>query len=162
MVKIKLKFYFKFIFFKFLGLIFATGENNGLVRIWDISSQNPVLTLECHNTEISGLSFSENGYYLATSAMKDNVVKIVDLRKSEVVRKIELPEKHYEVRSVKFDHSGSYLGIAGSSVHLYGVKSNSLFAQFNEHTDLVTDFAFGQDCHNFATTSLDRNLKIFS
>jgi pre-mRNA-processing factor 19 len=121
-----------------------------------------VATLECHKTEISGLCFSENGYYLATSALKDNVVKIVDLRKSEVVRKIELPEKHHEVRSVKFDYSGSYLGIVGSTVHLYGVKSNSLLAQFNEHTDLVTDISFGNDCEYFATTSLDRNLKIFS
>ncbi len=148
--------------FNILGLIFASGESNGLVRIWDISTQTAVATIEAHTTEISGLSFSENGYYLASSAIKDNTVKIIDLRKSEIVKTVELPEKHHEIRSVKFDHSGSYLGIVGSNIQLYNVKSGNLFMEFNEHTDLVTDIAFGNNCDYFATTSLDRNLKIFS
>ena len=117
--------------------------------------------MEAFSTEISGISFSENGYYLATSAIKDNFVKIIDLRKSEVVRKIEMPEKHYDVRSVKFDHSGSYLGIVGSSVHLYNVKSNQIITEYKEHTDIVTDIGFGRDCEYIVTSSLDRNLKLF-
>jgi pre-mRNA-processing factor 19 len=123
--------------------------------------QSAIATLEIYNTEINGLSFSENGYYLATCATRDNCVKIVDLRKSEIVRKIEMPENNYEVKSVKFDHSGTYLGIVGSSVNMYQVKNNQLFCQFQDHTDLVTDIGFGKDCEYIVTSSLDRNLNLY-
>lgn len=143
------------------GMIFGTGETNGLIRIWDLTNQTAVATIEGHKNEISGLSFSQNGYYLATSAIKESVVNIVDLRKAQIVKKIELPEGR-EIRSVTFDHSGSYLGMAGSSVNFYQVKSWSHIADFNEHTDIITDLKFSNNCTYFATTSLDRNLKIYS
>ena len=88
-------------------------------------------------------------------------MNIIDLRKSQILKKIELPEK-YEIRSVKFDFTGSYLGIVGSTINLYHVKSGNIFAEFNEHTDLVTDIGFGKNCNFIATTSLDRNLKILN
>ena len=72
-----------------------------MVRIWDISTQTALATIEAHTTEISGLSFSENGYYLASSAIKDNTVKIIDLRKSEIVKTVELPEKHHEISNLR-------------------------------------------------------------
>lgn len=97
---------------------------------------------------------------MATSATKDNSVNIVDLRKSKIIKKINLKDK-YEVKSVKFDHSGSYLGISGTSLILYNVKTGDVFKEFNEHTDLVTDMAFGRDCEYIASTSLDRDLKIY-
>lgn len=141
--------------------MFATGGANGIVRIWDITLQSAAATLEIHQTELTGLCFSENGYYLATSAAKDSCIKIVDLRKSEIVKKIQLPEKTFEVRSVKFDYSGNYLGIVGSGLHICNLKTNNIFASFNEHTDIVTDVGFGVDCEYIVTTSLDRNLKVY-
>ena len=119
------------------------------------------MTLESHNSELTGLSFSENGYFLATSAAKDNSVNIVDLRKSKILKKINLEDK-YEVKSVKFDYSGSYLGVSGTSLILYNVKTGDIFKEFKEHTDLVTDLAFGKDCEYIASSSLDRDLKIYS
>jgi pre-mRNA-processing factor 19 len=129
--------------------------------MWDITTQNVVATFDAHKNEINGLSFSENGVYFASSSFKDNIVNLWDLRKSQTFKKIELPE-NFEIRSLKFDHSGTFLGIVGTSTLIYNMKTWSMVAEFNENTDIVTDIKFGKDCNYFATTSLDRNLKIFN
>jgi pre-mRNA-processing factor 19 len=129
--------------------------------MWDITTQNVVATFEAHKNEINGLTFSENGVYFATSSFKDNVINLWDLRKSQTFKKIELPE-NFEVRSIKFDNTGTFLGIAGTSTLIYHMKTWNLVAEFKENTDIVTDIKFGKDCKYIATTSLDRNLKVFS
>lgn len=129
------------------------------MKIWDLSSQENAATFEGHSDGINSISFSQNGYYLASSSAKDNVVKVWDLRKPKIFKSIEV---NSEIRKVKFDHSGSYLGVVGSNVKLYNMKTWALFAEFNDHSDIVTDINFARDCRYFATTSMDRNLKIFS
>ena len=56
------------------------------------------------------MSFSENGYYLATG-LKGNTVKLWDLRKLTNFHTIELPEGQ-SVSKVRFDASAQYLGVA--------------------------------------------------
>ena len=51
---------------------------------------------EGHSGPISAMSFSENGYYLATAA-EDACVKLWDLRKLKNFKTIQL-DKEYEVR----------------------------------------------------------------
>ena len=103
--------------------------------MWDLTTQNVVATFEAHKNEINGLSFSENGVYFASSSFKDNVVNLWDLRKSQTFKKIELPE-NFEIRSLKFDQTGSFLGIVGSSTIIYNMKTWSILAEFNENTDV--------------------------
>ena len=50
---------------------------------------------EGHSGPISAMSFSENGYYLATAA-EDACVKLWDLRKLKNFKTIQL-DKEYEV-----------------------------------------------------------------
>ena len=56
------------------------------------------------------------GYYLATSA-DDSVVKLWDLRKLKNFKNITLDDR-YEVKSLCFDQSGTYLAVAGTDVRL--------------------------------------------
>jgi pre-mRNA-processing factor 19 len=69
--------------------------------------------------QVSAISFSENGYYLATAA-DDASVKIWDLRKLKNFKTIQL-EGNYEVKDLCFDQSGTYLAVAGSDVRLVAV-----------------------------------------
>ena len=55
-----------------------------------------------------------SGYYLATSA-DDSVVKLWDLRKLKNFKTISM-EDNYEVKSLCFDLSGTYLAVAGTDV----------------------------------------------
>lgn len=57
----------------------ATGTEANLIRIWDLRNQKNVATFQGHKGEVTDVVFSENGYFLATSA-KDNFIKLWDLR----------------------------------------------------------------------------------
>ena len=76
---------------------------------------------EGNSGPISALSFSENGYYLATAGADDGCVKLWDLRKLKNFKTIQLDEG-YEVRDLSFDHTGTYLAVAGTDVRVYLCK----------------------------------------
>jgi len=158
--------YFNYIIFHYqnlitlLGLIFATGESDGCLRIWDITSQENITTFEAHTNDVASISFSENGYYLATCGLKNPDVKIWDLRKPDLFKTITLNKE--DLHSVEFDYSGNYLGVVGNKTHLYDTKTWTQFASFNDHKDVITDIKFGKNSNYFITTSMDRTMKIYS
>lgn len=78
-----------------------------------------------HTGPITAMSFSENGYYLATAA-EDSCVRLWDLRKLTNFKTLTLNDdnKKYEVRDLCFDQSGTYLAVAGTDVRYLGLFGN--------------------------------------
>ena len=58
------------------------------LKIWDIREQKNVATFQEHNGIIGDVSFSENGYFIAT-ACNDGIARIWDLRKLKCLKNIE-------------------------------------------------------------------------
>ena len=60
--------------------------------MWEMRGQTIAKTLDeasgSHSTPVKGISFSENGYYMATAAA--NCIKLWDLRKLKVFRCVHL------------------------------------------------------------------------
>ncbi|KAJ4870629.1 Pre-mRNA-processing factor 19-like protein 1 [Raphanus sativus] len=130
-------------------------------KIWDVKSQANVAKFGGHTGEITSVSFSENGYFLATSALDG--VRLWDLRKLKNFRTFDFPNAN----SVEFDHSGSYLGIAASDIRVF--QTASVKAEWNpvktlpdlSGTGRATCVKFGPDAKYVAVGSMDRNLRIF-
>jgi pre-mRNA-processing factor 19 len=72
------------------GIILGTGSSsdNGAVKIWDVREQTNVGSLNEHHGEITGLTFSENGYYFASAGV-DCKVRVWDLRKLKCAKTLE-------------------------------------------------------------------------
>ncbi|KAF3498517.1 hypothetical protein DY000_02051872 [Brassica cretica] len=142
------------------GLILGTGTAQSIVKIWDVKSQANVAKFGGHTGEITSVSFSENGYFLAASALDG--VRLWDLRKLKNFRTFEFPDAN----SVEFDHSGSYLGIAASDIRVF--QTASVKAEWNpvktlpdlSGTGKATCVKFGPDAKYVAVGSMDRNLRI--
>ncbi|KAJ3372749.1 hypothetical protein HDU91_002330 [Kappamyces sp. JEL0680] len=94
------------------GLIMATGQKDAQIRLWDVKSRTVATTFSGHDSPVTSLAFSENGYYFASASQDSNVVKIWDLRKAALVQDVEIAEP---VTSLRFDYSGKYLGVGSSS-----------------------------------------------
>ncbi|KAG5396501.1 hypothetical protein IGI04_018315 [Brassica rapa subsp. trilocularis] len=143
------------------GLILGTGTSQSVVKIWDVKSQANVARFDGHTGEVTSISFSENGYFLATAA--EDGVKLWDLRKLRNFRSFSSADAN----SVEFDPSGSYLGIAASDIRLY--QTASVKAEWNliktlpdlSGTGKATCVKFGPDAQYVAVGSMDRNLRIF-
>jgi pre-mRNA-processing factor 19 len=138
------------------GVILGMGTKDAAVKLWDAKESRKLLQLDGHTNDVTGLSFSENGYYLATSA-KDGV-KVWDLRKSKIVHEIECRDAH----AVAFDHSGSYLAIGGHNAQIYQVKGKWDMLKEFKVAKTVKSVAFGGDARSLAVGSTDHNLRIFA
>lgn len=79
-------------------------------------NQDKIVTTACtgHSGPITAISFSENGYYLATAA-DDACVKLWDLRKLKNFKTLQLDDG-YEIKDLCFDQSGTYLAVAGTDI----------------------------------------------
>jgi len=139
------------------GLILGTGTSDSLVRVWDIKSQTNVATFEGHTGRVVDIAFSENGFYLATAG--SDGVKLWDLRKLKNFHSI--PSEGQGISAVAWDYTGNYLAMAGQDIRILHGKSLSHLKTYGDHSASVTDVKFGRDAEYFASTSMDRTLKIW-
>ncbi|KAK4765886.1 hypothetical protein SAY87_007528 [Trapa incisa] len=147
------------------GLILGTGTSDAIVKIWDVKSQENVATFPGHSGAVTAISFSENGYFLATAATDG--VKLWDLRKLKNFRTFSPYDPDTPTNSVEFDHSGCFLALAGSDTRVYQVANvKSEWNCIKTFPDLsgtgrATCVKFGPDAKYLAVGSMDRNLRIF-
>ncbi|KAI5649722.1 hypothetical protein M9H77_35727 [Catharanthus roseus] len=146
------------------GLIIGIGTSGPVVKIWDVKNQSPVAKFDEMVGAVTAVSFSENGYFLATAAQDG--VKLWDLRKLRNFRTFAAEDKT-PIQAVEFDHSGSYLAIGGSDIRIYQVANvKSEWNCIKTFPDLsgtgrTTSLKFGTDAKYLAAGSMDRNLRIF-
>ena len=171
------------------GLILGTGtgahekeaNGGGQVLIWDVKEQKSVANFQGHTGSISSLSFSENGYYLATASTNlEDGVKLWDLRKLKNFHTIDLSPilanqkigKRTPKVVTQFDHSGAYLGVGcGQTVQVYGTKQQwqPLLGEATGFGDVPGSATKGVSCLRFASnarsilvgSSADHNLRIY-
>ncbi|PWN48956.1 WD40 repeat-like protein [Violaceomyces palustris] len=149
------------------GQLAATGTSEGSIRIWDVKQGKKVTSFQQDQGKVESLSFSENGYYLASSCQSSNLVKIWDLRKLNVAGTIEFgsdQEASVKVRGVRFDPSAQMLAIYGSHVKLYANKSWNLLANLGPEEGgmgEVTDASWDHRDGSLITSGSDRVVRVF-
>ncbi|KAJ9078041.1 hypothetical protein DSO57_1010859 [Entomophthora muscae] len=139
------------------GALFGAGTQDSTVQIWTIKDQSKAADFTGHTGAIISMSFSENGYFLATTS-ESNEVKLWDLRKLVNFETLSLPSK---VTKVQFDSCGSYLAAAcEESVTIYKAKSwNEPLVSLATH---ASDLAFTSLSSNIVTvSSVNSNLRVF-
>lgn len=94
------------------GLIFGTGNEKGVVSIYDLKTNTKAFELEVFEDAVTGVSFSENGYHMCSWSTISGKVVFFDLRKvadtKEVLYSMSVPG----VCQVRFEPSGKYVGIS--------------------------------------------------
>ena len=98
------------------GLLLGTGGADRNVYIWDIKEAKSVAEFTGHTAPVNNMAFSENGYYMATTA-EDNTVRLWDLRMKKILNfKTFEYDSSYNPHAVAFDYSGTYMAVAGKDV----------------------------------------------
>ncbi|GAA5874731.1 hypothetical protein JCM3774_004794 [Rhodotorula dairenensis] len=143
------------------GGMFGLGSSDGKIRVYEISTAKCAAEFDGHTDAESGavvssLSFSENGYTLASCAEGSQQVKIWDLRKLSNSGNIDVAGAHV----VAFDPSAQYLAVVGTDTRVYAYKSWDLLAQSDDNAAELTSAAWGPDAHELVVAGLDRTVRV--
>ena len=144
------------------GVLHGGGVQSGSIRVWDVrSSTSLAATLESHDVAVTTLSFSENGYYLATSAATDPTVKIFDLRKLAVLSSWTLDGEN-TISEVRFDSSAQFLTVAGTDLRVYANRSWDELLKFEDNAGTLTGARFGPLGQKLVLSGMDRSLRVLA
>ncbi|KAK1926737.1 putative nuclear matrix protein NMP200 [Papiliotrema laurentii] len=142
------------------GVLHGAGTKDGLVRVWDARQSSSLAgTLESHSSALTSLSFSENGYYLATASSSDPTVNIVDLRKLKVISSWQLPAEN-TVSEVRFDPSAQFLAVSGTDLRVYANKTWDELLKFDDNAGVLTGARFGKLGSEIVLSGMDRTLRV--
>ena len=146
------------------GLLLGAGTQDSLVRIFDVKSKANIHSFaDGHRGSINSISFSENGYILATSSVGQSAINLWDLRKLAIYHTIDF-QPDESVGRVRFDHSGQYVGaLVGSELRIYNYKKWDVVNVFKQDSSaILNDFVFGPDAKYIAFAGNDRKVSILS
>ncbi|KAK8865963.1 hypothetical protein IAR55_001112 [Kwoniella newhampshirensis] len=142
------------------GVLHGGGTKDGAVRVWDArQSTSLAATLSSHSSDVTTLSFSENGYYLATASSAEPTVKIFDLRKLDILSSWTLPSEN-TISEVKFDPSAQFLSVVGTDLRVYANKTWDELLKFEENAGVLTGARFGKLGSQIVLSGMDRTLRV--
>ncbi|KAL0359580.1 UNVERIFIED_CONTAM: U4/U6 small nuclear ribonucleoprotein PRP4-like protein [Sesamum angustifolium] len=133
-----------------------------LARVWDLRSGRSILALEGHVKPVLGVSFSPNGFHLATGG-EDNTCRIWDLRKRKSLYII--PAHSNLISQVKFEPQEGYFLVTASydmTAKAWSSRDFKPVRTLSGHESKVTSLDVVGDGQYIATVSHDRTIKLWS
>lgn len=143
------------------GVLHAGGTKDGHIRVWDVRQNTSLAaSLESHlGKAVNTISFSENGYYLATGSASDSLVNVFDLRKLKLFSSWNLPTEN-TVNEVRFDPSAQFLTVAGTDLRVYANKTWNELLKFDDNNGLLTAARFGNLGSEIVLGGMDRTVRV--
>jgi len=142
------------------GQELATGDENGVVLIWDVGRRRVTRTLRGHTKAITGLAFSPGGQVLASSS-EDGSVRLWNAQTGD--ESGLLAGHDGKVHALAFSPDGRRLASTGAdrTVRLWDVERQTELARITGHTDEVQAIAFDATGKRLATGGKDRTVTVW-
>ncbi len=139
------------------GKLFATGDSNCVVSLWEATSGREILTCKGHTNRVCSVAFSPNGATLA-SGSGDKTVRLWDISSGECLH--TLRGHTNRVRSVAFSPNGATLasGSHDKTVRLWDISSGECLHTLQGHTKSVNSVVFSPNGATLASGSHDKTV----
>jgi predicted NACHT family NTPase len=143
------------------GQLFATGEADGGVRLWEVATSQQILTFKGHTSWVSSVTFSPDAKFLA-SGSHDNTVKIWDIQTGKCLK---ILTGHTEVvRSVDISLDGKTLasGSDDCTIKIWNFQTGECLKTLQGHSGRVWAVVINSDGRTIASSSSDETVKIWN
>lgn len=143
------------------GTHMATGDADGIVKIWDVRTRQLLRTLEKDIYGINALAFSPSGKTLLSAGKAGWSIKLFDAATGQRIR--EFKGHSGEVRCVAFSPDGRLVASGGSDSHIMlwdAATGSRLFDLDGSGQDLRT-LAFTPDGKRLLTGGFDQQLQLW-
>jgi WD40 repeat protein len=143
------------------GRWLASAGQDGVVRIWEVSTGNEIRALKGHKGEIAGLAFNRDGSLLASAGGEDKSVRVWNPVTGQEFLTLTGHEK--SVYAVVFSPDGQRVASASedTTVRLWDSHSGREVAILRGHTDEVWGVAFSPEGRRLASASLDGSVRLW-
>jgi predicted NACHT family NTPase len=143
------------------GQLFATGEADGGVRLWQVATSQQILSFKGHTSWVSSVTFSPDAKFLA-SGSHDNTVKIWDIQTGKCLK---ILTGHTEVvRSVDISLDGKTLasGSDDCTIKIWDFQTGKCLKTLQGHSGRVWAVVINPDGRTIASSSSDQTVKIWN
>ncbi|MCC3469544.1 MAG: NACHT domain-containing protein [Microcoleus sp. PH2017_06_SFM_O_A] len=143
------------------GKLLATGDTDGIIRLWEASSCREILTCKGHSNVVESVAFSSDGKILASGSY-DKTIKLWDVKTGECLKVLQ---GHTEsVMSVRFNPDGNILasGSFDGTVRLWDIRTSECCKILQDHTKVGFSVAFHPGGEILATGSGDQTIRVWN
>jgi WD40 repeat protein len=126
------------------GKLFASGDSNGNIHLWQVETQRQVHDLRGHSSAVWSLSFSPDGKFLI-SGSSDSTIRIWDIHKLQCIHVLR-GYKNW-VCSISVSPNGRFLASSStdSRIRLWDIKRQQIVHEFKGHNRWFSSIAFSPD-----------------
>ncbi len=141
------------------GFLVASGDNQGIVRFWNLRDKTVVSEFNAHSQTISGLVITSDQKRLIT-ASRDRTIKVWDLATGDL---LDTWTGHRgPIQAMALSPNGQVLASAGhDGIRLWNAQTGRLLRHFQEHSDRVNVIAFSPDGQYLASGGFDRVVNLW-
>jgi predicted NACHT family NTPase len=143
------------------GKLLATGDSEGVVRLWEFSTQREILTCKGHTNVVESVAFSPDGEILASGSY-ENTIKLWNVKTGECLKVLQ---GHTEsVMSVTFHPDGNILasGSFDRTIRLWDIRTGECLKILQDHTKVVFSVAFHPAGEMLASGSGDETVRLWN
>ncbi|MHC5599419.1 MAG: WD40 domain-containing protein [Nostoc sp.] len=143
------------------GKLLAVGDDNGIVRLWEIASKKELWIRQEHTSRVNSVVFSPDCQTLV-SASNDKTIKIWNSSTGKC--RTSLLGHTHRVRAVTFSPDGNILASAGDDqcVKLWDMHTTECLRTLHEHNNSVSSVAFSLDGKTLASGSDDQTVNLWN
>ncbi len=142
------------------GNIIILGMEEGVIHLWDVSSDLPPLNAKGHRSGVSTVALSSDSL-TAVSGCRDGIVKVWNVATGNLVHSLKHHLAPVTAIAIGADNIVLATGSQDGVICLWDMVKGRLLETFTAHTDRVTAIAAGADGQTFASASLDCSVKIW-
>ncbi len=138
------------------GRLLASGDHNGIVRIWNVQERRIVAQLEGHSAAVGSLKFSPDSRTLVSGG-NDDLINLWDVSNWERLGTIP---NNGAVYSVDFSPDEDALAASGWEVSHWSIKNGEKLATLAEGSDWIRAVAFSPDGSILASGGRDGAVRV--
>ncbi|MBD2681791.1 MULTISPECIES: NACHT domain-containing protein [Nostoc] len=142
------------------GKLLATGDGNGVVRLWETAIGKEVLTCKGHNSTVPSVAFSPSSQILASGSY-DRTIKLWSIQTGECLKTLQGHTSG--IRAIAFSPCGKLLASSGNEniIRLWDVDTGESLTGFHGHTDHIRSVAFHPSGMMLVSGSADKTIRIW-
>jgi len=139
----------------------AAGARDGEVKIFSLTSLKCTKNLQAHDSDISGLAFSDDGRFLVTTSW-DGTCKVWDTSKFEETSPVVHQNERLRSLAIADDPPRAFLGLHGGRILVVDLDSPGEPAELVGHEDVVSSLTVSPSGDLLVSGSWDRTIRTWS